>query len=466
MSCLRLASSQLRKKAIVPGLAPANIRPCRWGCACAPGRADGRVNRTELLVDADTWSLAEIKQAIQSFEQDGQRVRTSIYAAPARRESTTWRSFMQMPSVNFCPVHRCKGEANDAALVSKVAELARSKQQGHIALMVQDKGFLPAVREAAQRVKIVVVVPSRKFNVVRRYEEAGIQVLTLEPIRDSSPRVRAVLHADGTGSVHLGDPYVSYDSSKQVELVRSFLQDLGYDGGGYLLHAAAKFWLRNKLGSLMVFPQQCATRALHEMLEKRGQNWKRHEASSALVIPKTSAGSITLANSQLYGSVLARRIFQGGGPFMLPDSSDLVRFILQQLGFLDNDMNKDMAEAMLIFANMSDNKHCLRKLGVTPLPAETPREVEDKLRTAFLSPQTLALWQKAPLDSRVRQVLMQSGLLQKPDAPRVQVLVAMQSYARNAKLPPAKTYNGNVWRILSHLTAKDASRTAAVSFKV
>ena len=199
---------------------------------------------------------------------------------------------------------------------------------------------------------------SKRFDVVRRYEDVGAQVLALESSRDSSAKIRAILHADGTGSVQFCDPYTSYDSSQQVEVVRSFLQDLAYDDGGYLVHAAAKFWVRNNLGSLAVFPQQCSTYALYEMLQEHPgqQSWKRHESNHAFVIPKTSPGSNN-TSVKLYGSVLARRIFRGGGPFLLPDSPALTRSVLRRLGYLDDDLNTDVREAMLVFVNMSDNKY-------------------------------------------------------------------------------------------------------------
>ena len=395
-------------------------------------------------------------------------VRTAVYAAPGRERNNQWCAFMQTPDVNFCPVPRCGGEANDAALIAKIRELASGPQKKQIALMVQDNGFLPMIQDISPRADLVVLVPSRKFNVLRRFEKAGVRVRSLDPIRDTSPRIRALLHADGTGSVQFADPYISYDSSAQAELVRGFVGDLAYDAGGYLIHATSKFWFQNGLGPITVFPHQCATQAVHEVMESRGHGrWKRCQSSLAFVIPKTSPGSSTSMQVHRYGSVLARRIFRGGGPFMLPDAPVLTSHVLRRLGYLDDDLNSDLAEAMIVFINMSDNKHCLRKLGMLPSSNDTPPEVEDRLRAAFLSHQSAGLWQGAPMDGRVRQVLEQRGLLESASkASKAQVLKAMRSFASSAKLPPARTYNGHVWQIQSHLTSDNSLRTAAITFEL
>ena len=435
-----------------------------WGLrrACIRGIAEA----TELLVDADTHSLAEIKRAIAHLEEEGRTVRTAIYAAPNRERNKQWRVFMQKTGVNFCPVPRSDGEANDSALMARLAELADESHRRHIALLVQDNGFLAAVQDASSKADLEVFVPSRKFNVLRRYEEAGARVRSLEAVRDSSPKIRAILHTDGTGSVQFADPYISCDNTAQVEHVRGFLQGLAFDDGSYLVHAAAKFWLRNALGPLAVFPQQCATQAVHEITRQRaGERWKKYGKRLAFVIPKTSPGGTSMQVNR-YGSVLARRIFRGGGPFIVPDTPDLTGSVLRRLGYLDDSLNSNLAEAMLVFTNMSDNKHCLRKLDMLPSPDETAQEVQEKLRIAFLSHETAGLWQKAPMDGRVRQVLQQHGLLDSADkACKAEVFRAMQTYA-GTRLPPSRTYNGYVWQILSQLTLSNPLRTPAVRFKI
>ena len=82
---------------------------------------------------------------------------------------------------------------------------------------------------------------------------------------------------------------------------------------------------------------------------------------------------------------------------MLEDSPSLVVRALRQLGFLDDDFNSDVSEAMFLFINSAENKKPLRKSGMLPCPGDSPLDVDSKLRSAFLSHATPDTWQvKSP----------------------------------------------------------------------
>ena len=159
--------------------------------------------------------------------------------------------------------------------------------------------------------------------------------------------------------------------------------------------------------------------------------------------------------------LVGRRISRGGGPFILTPSSDLVTEALRRLGFLDNQLNADLFEAMLVFANVATNKKLLRKLGALPEQGEPIGQLEDKFKHAFLSSCTSGQWQVAPSDSQLRKTFVRSNRIADESASREEVLAAMQEYSKKKGLPRMKTYNGLAWQLLRHINRKDPSRRDA-----
>ena len=137
---------------------------------------------------------------------------------------------------------------------------------------------------------------------------------------------------------------------------------------------------------------------------------------------------------------------------MLKDSSDMVLQALRNLGYMDEDMNSDMQEAMLVFINMPDNQYKLRKqLDALPTLEDTAAEVKEKLRYAFLSHLTDGRWRTAPKDTYVRDHLCKQGFLSSSKATSTDVFLAMAEYSVKHHLPEMKTYNGYVFRIRDSL---------------
>ncbi|CAE7381088.1 unnamed protein product [Symbiodinium natans] len=304
--------------------------------------------------------------------------------------------------------------------------------------------------------KISVFIPTKMRILIERYRNAGVPVHALEAPVDRFPKVRAILHEDGSGDVRLSDPCFPYDNSAQMSACNNFLQDLGYVAQGcreFLVHATAKFWLSNQLGPLTVFPQQIAIEEVYRILQHdTGKKWQRYTHDMVLLLPVTAVGGPTKSQLNKFGSGLARRLFLGGGPCMLQDSKNLVRRALNRLGYMDGDMNADLSEAMLVFVNIPDNQYALRKqLDALPSQEDTTAEVESKLRHAFLSHLTHGQWRIAPKDAQVRQVLYKLGFLPTTKASTTDVFDAMARYARQHHLPEMKTYNGRVFRILYSL---------------
>ena len=62
-------------------------------------------------MDADVHGINEIKEAIQLLRNEGEVVRTRVFAPPGRRKNKKWACFLKQPDVHFHPVPRHHGMA-------------------------------------------------------------------------------------------------------------------------------------------------------------------------------------------------------------------------------------------------------------------------------------------------------------------------------------------------------------------
>ena len=320
----------------------------------------------ELLVDADRHSLQEVRDGIGMLRQispDGKSIRTSIFAAPRRRENKTWQQFFNEPGVHFRPVVRRLaqhgGEATDDAIVGEIRRLAKSGSVTCLAVMTSDTGFAGVISEVmAGGQQVIVLVSFSQSRAKRSYAELGAQVVQLPCVGDTGPKVRAILHEDGNGSVKLAEAFQSCDRTPEATFINSFLQDLGYfDGASYHQPAIINFWFANGLGPLTVFPTQCSIMAVYDLLTNSARRvWKRHHSDLAFVLPKSSTATLSKRGRQQYGTGQAKEIFRGAGPFVRRDSEELVAQVLHKMGYLDSGLNHDLSEAILVFVNVKTNK--------------------------------------------------------------------------------------------------------------
>ena len=320
--------------------------------------------QVELLVDADQHSIQEITAGIdmlRCMENAHSAIKTTIFAAPRRRENKTWQRLFNEPGVHFRPVKRRRardgGEDNDDAIVAEIRRLAGTVKC--VALMAADVGFRSILKDAIEGGQRVLVLVSFRRRAQWKYEDAGTRVVEL--LRDETgttgSKVRAILHEDGNGSVKFADAFETCDTRKEVELIHDTLHSLGYAGDGYLLQSVVNVWFTNALGLLTIYPRQSATLAMYDLLlNNANRSWKRRQEDLAFILPKSSTASETKVGKQQYGNGSAKEVVMGGGPFVRRDSNELVAQVLGKLGYIDSDLNSDLAEAILVFANVSTNK--------------------------------------------------------------------------------------------------------------
>ena len=413
---------------------------------------------TELLVDADIHGIDQIRQAISILNERDSQVRTTLFAPPRRVENKRWSEFVKEPGVVFEPVLRSldhTAEPNDEAIEKTMRACVTREDVRYIALLTSDNDFADLMVELqTSGVSTVVLIPERKYEVLRRYNATNITVLTLREAHESvGPRVRAVLDTAGGGYVYLADPYTAFDNASVAASVKLFLEDLGYmkQGDRYLLQASAKFWFANRLGSLKVFPYQLATLSVHDMMQAR-EHYECYSADLAFLLPISAPGTRSQKCLETYGPRLARQVFHGGGPLILKDTPELSAQVLRRLGYLDDDLNADLTEALFCFVNASLNKTQLRKVGLLPLPGARSLNVCNTLRAAFLSHECSGQWQhiRKEADSMgpILRVLRKAKVLGRSKYDQSEVFQAMNVYQKRCGLPRMQTFNGLAFRIL------------------
>ncbi|CAK9066054.1 unnamed protein product [Durusdinium trenchii] len=425
-------------------------------CGASPSRRSASAFasslRTELLVDADIHSIEDIMQAISCLKEKGGRVHTQLFLPPERSKNKKWSQLVDDPDITFTPVPRSSNpssEPNDEAILSTMLKLSTCPDVECIGLLTSDVGYrdkilqLKSARQA--RLSFVVLVPEYKYLVAQRYRELGLKVVALKPkeLRPRGSRVRAILHASGSGSVQLADPF--YEGNKcNLELLqelRSWLERLGYMQQTDELNitaACAKFWFTNRLGSLTVYPDYLGIFEVYKLMKKSSKmhSWKRYSRQLALFLPRSSL-TTSKHGLKTYGSARAGSIFKGGGPFLLKESKHLTTRALRRLGYLDDNFNTDEFEAMFCFANARDNKYHLRKMDLLPDHGDRINDLRAKLHTAFLSNRYPGQWQIAQdLCLQVKQILLKEQLLNtsEPGCSRHKMMNAMNAYVKRYEL--------------------------------
>eukprot|EP00438_Fugacium_kawagutii_P003678 Skav224248 [mRNA] locus=scaffold939:1520066:1521858:- [translate_table: standard] len=426
--------------------------------------------KTELLVDADSHSVERIKQAMSLLKDEGHEVETTVFASPRIIENKKWCRLMKAPDITFRPVSRSNDsllEPNDEAIRKTMKTIsARPHATACIALLTQDTGFIDTmVQLQSLGFKTVVLIIETRYPAIGKYTGANIKVLKLQQERYGN-RVRAILHSNGDGSVDLADEYIAFDNEAKGKRVAAFLQKLGFFIGerSSLIQPMAKFWFSNCLGSLTVFPQQLATLAVHDAIEAQSDTtFEYYNRDLAYFLPLSPPGTKTKAGLQKYGTLKDRQIFRGGGPFMLQDSPDLTVRALRRLGYLDDNLNNDLTEALFCFLNSSVNKHTLRRVEALPNSGDRSSTVCEKLRAGFLSHGSPGSWQYMRRDetsmSSILLLLRKASILSTTEYLESEVFEAMKMYAEDHGLEAMRTFNGLAFRILRRVNRDPNERS-------
>lgn len=432
--------------------------------------------QVRLLVDADSASPDHIKQAIVLLQENFKsEVVTQIFAG-TERKSKNLRQLLGESDVSLVAVPRLSqhqlGEAIDEAIVSQMHSLAKLEEVTCIAVMTSDKGFAATMKQvASETLQFVAPVPSKYPLLVEFYEAEGIPVFQLQDDIPST-KVRAILHIDGSGSVQFADAY-NHLSAERAKIVSKNLYDFFRSrdqnrshADFFLVPSIAKLWFANGLGPLVVYPTSFALDSLHDAIRVHADGrWNLDTEELAFFLPTTQHAKSTAQ----YGTRTAAGIYKGGGPFMLRDSEDLPILALRKLGYLDDELNSDLNEALHYFINTTRNKKTLRKLQVTVDSDDASSNIISKLRRAFLSNFGIGEWQICRAGGQeVLNVLKSEELLPnvEADLAKDEIFFAMKAYTRIHQLEEMRTYNCLASRIIQHARPnKGTPNRGTISFK-
>ena len=92
-----------------------------------------------------------------------------------------------------------------------------------LALLTSDTDFLETLAFATGLgIDTMVLIPQRHVNTAHAYRSRGFQVMPILQRELCSPKVRAILHGDGSGSVRIGSP-CSFGDYDAVFFLRNLL---------------------------------------------------------------------------------------------------------------------------------------------------------------------------------------------------------------------------------------------------
>eukprot|EP00913_Durusdinium_trenchii_P014740 g13827.t2 len=133
--------------------------------------------------------------------------------------------------------------------------------------------------------------------------------------------------------------------------------------------AIARFWFQNPThppSALTVWPAQYPLHQLKDRLRCDAETVAERPS------PSPSRGEMAFVMPEViakYGTADCRSISLGGGPFLLADSPQLCEEILRRLGYLDDELNSELDEAVALFCDGTANRRTLQVAGEAPLDA-------------------------------------------------------------------------------------------------
>ncbi|CAL1139892.1 unnamed protein product [Cladocopium goreaui] len=332
-------------------------------------------------------------------------------------------------------------DPNDIAISLEAARLAFQENVDAIALAAPDLDFLYLVDFLQRHSSIQVLTlfprlcsPSVAYAFKQKSKVDWFMTGSQEK-EETPPKKKMLLHPNGISTIADLHPE-EFDNAKvqqeAVDTLRSTLIDLEYleDQEQPLLPAMCKFAASHAL-TLTVWPKHLAIAQLLKVLEAP-PSWKRNDHHLVFVLPRGK-----------------------------PAATKKWLQVLQQLGYLDEEMNKDLSEAIDVFANMKDNHKALQLLDISIKPDFSVHRKVALVHCALVSPRVVGEWQTAPGDDLARRYLAANGYLRTSSAPRGDVFAALHSFSQQMQLPTTRTYNAAVKELSNWLTAADSSRRRA-----
>eukprot|EP00435_Cladocopium_sp_Y103_P021422 s269_g5.t1 len=430
---------------------------------------------TALLMDGDGQGAREFRAAWTAVSQHQKLVYTGVFAAEEQLKRSDWQKFFRETGAEAVPVppHGGASFAQKQRFAETVGHTAMAQtavrffQEGlQVALLPSEREGRPwngrdvnmdvdfvalvkFLRSKGAEELLMVLLEGPAFRcpesvaLSKDFVRYGAEVFWVEVkwFGFRTPLMRAVLQHGSAGRVE----HIPKDEERGPLADITHLLDLGFmtSSRDAIAPAIARCWAQNFPGSpLTVWPAQYPLHQLRDALAGCA-SWTFDSLEMAFVMPVGSKGRATKEVIAKYGTADCRSIFLGGGPFLLEDSEELCEEVLRRLGYLDDELNSHLEEAVALFCDGTANRRTLQVAGEAPTSAGGTASLQS-LRRALLSRKIYGAWRCAPNDNLLRINFSGKKLITSQEASKEEVYAAMQSYVTRAAIPSWRSYNGLV----------------------
>eukprot|EP00435_Cladocopium_sp_Y103_P024237 s269_g5.t3 len=360
---------------------------------------------TALLMDGDGQGAREFRAAWTAVSQHQKLVYTGVFAAEEQLKRSDWQKFFRETGAEAVPVppHGGASFAQKQRFAETVGHTAMAQtavrffQEGlQVALLPSEREGRPwngrdvnmdvdfvalvkFLRSKGAEELLMVLLEGPAFRcpesvaLSKDFVRYGAEVFWVEVkwFGFRTPLMRAVLQHGSAGRVeHIPKDEERGPLADITSLVQHLL-DLGFmtSSRDAIAPAIARCWAQNFPGSpLTVWPAQYPLHQLRDALAGCA-SWTFDSLEMAFVMPVGSKGRATKEVIAKYGTADCRSIFLGGGPFLLEDSEELCEEVLRRLGYLDDELNSHLEEAVALFCDGTANRRTLQVAGEAPTSA-------------------------------------------------------------------------------------------------
>lgn len=366
-------------------------------------------------------------------------------------------------------------DSSDVALATHTARLATQHPDFSIGLALSDVDFLFLAQDLVAWGHEVAIFMLEGHSTQSRqvFSEGGCRVVTYrmspalaransrpgqKAVRKEGrvPKLKVVLQSNGEGKFEPIAESDNLDRNIDWEEFRPILSSLGYVLSADASMVTAMIKLAFTKGvDMVVYPEALMYNIATELLHERAKrDWKEYSCNLAYFCPQLDYKAkerMNIRRQDKYGTAICRALVDAGGPFMLQDSPTMVASALRRLGYLDDDADPDLNEAIDAFCAVAGNHKELVRMGLNTPPQMGVDEKCAFLRQAFLSPLASGRWSSAPLIGDVTGELLLQGVLTKQEPSSGYIYEALLEYAKIHRLPASNTYKRLVFEVFQHI---------------
>ncbi|CAK9005614.1 unnamed protein product [Durusdinium trenchii] len=370
--------------------------------------------KTAVLMDGDGQGVREFRAAWKALAERLELVYLGVFAAEERLRRPDWQQFLRESGAEPVAVppgpRRPTGTRSAPFGTAMGSAAVRWSKSTYVALMPSERAGRPeSPHDANMDVDFVELVQwllgtdaevlavllegpafrcPESVGLSKQFARLGAEVFWVEVkwFGFRSPLMRAVLEPPQPASAGVGGFVESIPEEEQrgplpdITALVARLLELGFmtTPRDAIAPAIARFWFQNPThppSALTVWPAQYPLHQLKDRLRCDAETVAERPSPSpsrgemAFVMPVGSKGKATKEVIAKYGTADCRSISLGGGPFLLADSPQLCEEILRRLGYLDDELNSELDEAVALFCDGTANRRTLQVAGEAPLDA-------------------------------------------------------------------------------------------------